>query len=378
MPKKVAILNMHFSNNNYGAVLQAAALQEFLRKEGYDPVNIKLIPVDTRSPLRIILSKLKFKINQWLYPLQFYTVKNKIIFNEFRNQWVSETNEHYSVNNISSFEERNDVENYIVGSDQVWRPSYTVENAQNYFFDFVRTKGVKKIAYAASFGMDVWDSLDNKFLTESVKDLLSGFDAVSVREDSGVDICRDVFQCKSTHVIDPTLLVGKEFFEKIITESLVPAQPKNIVYYKLDPDHDFMRCLDMLSNELNTSCENIYFKEEKHGKTIRRKYNSIPVWLAKLQGASLVVTDSYHCVCFALLFNKPFIHFNNASRGNARLDSLFRMLSLDSDYLTIESSEDIVSKKYRYLTDFSEINDRLEKLRKISSDFLRDSLKGSE
>lgn len=376
MSNKIALLNLHSSNQNYGAVLQAAALQEFLKVAGYKPVNIKLLQVETRSSLRIFLSKLKFKINQTLNPIKFFTVGNDQIFEDFRKEWITETDVTYSAKNISSISSDSEFLFYIVGSDQVWRLNYVAENVKNYFFDFVNNNDAKKIAYAASFGMDSWEGSKNKNLTLDIKALLNDFHAVSVREDSGVDICRETFQCQSTHVLDPTLLVGRDYFEKVIKESDVPSQSNKIVYYKLDPDEDFMHCLKMLSDELNSPFENIYFKEEEKGKSIRRSYNSVPVWLAKLRDASLIVTDSYHCVCFALLFNKPFIHFNNPSRGNARLESLFRLLSIDSKDVTIESSLDIKNKKHKYFSNFADINSKLEQLRADSAEFLYSSLKG--
>jgi hypothetical protein len=374
MVKKIALLNMHYSNKNYGAVLQAAALQEFLRQEGYQPINIKLSFTDKRSKLRRLLSRLKFNFNKKLNPYKFFTVHNDEIFGQFRDKWVKTTKQSYSVKNIHTLSSKNKFSIYIVGSDQVWRPTYTAEYVKTYFFDFVDKKA-KKVAYAASFGMDKWELPEDKSLILDIKNLLNDFHAVSVREDSGVDICNDTFECNSSHVLDPTLLVGREYFEKIIQETLIPIQENKIVYYKLDPDDEFRYCLALLEKEFNISAENIYFKEENNGKQIHRSYNEIPLWLAKLRDAKLIVTDSYHCVCFALLFNKPFIHFNNKSRGNARLESLFKLLSIETDQVSIIDSADIVQNRYKCLTDFSKTNTKLEFYREKSANFLRSSLR---
>lgn len=374
LTKKVALLNFYFANKNYGAVLQAAALQDFLRKKGYSPFNIKLLFIDKRSKLRKVLSGVLLHIKQLVNPKKFYTVGNQKAFADFRDEWIVDTDQSYSYTNIGQFAEQNkDVLAYIVGSDQVWRPSYTVECTESYFLEFVGDEK-KKIAYAASFGKDYWELEAGDSLTLQLKDLIGRFSAVSVREDSGKEISKQVFDCKADHVLDPTLLVGRGFFEEIIETADIGIQEGNVVYYKLDPDEDFMKGITFLKDEYSCEAENIYFNENIVNGRIHREYNSVPLWLAKLRDAKLIVTDSYHCVCFALLFNKPFIAYSNQSRGKARFESLFSLLDLDEKSLYLSSSSQVVAGNYSLIEDFSEVNQKLMSLRKSSANFLLSNL----
>src|SRR5690606_28300563 len=151
---------------------------------------------------------------------------------------------------------------FIVGSDQVWRPKMYVnsEDSYAYFLEFVPDY-VPRISYAASFGVDKWERKANDKLTERVKESLKRFSSISVREESGVSICRDYFGVASTHVLDPTLLVGRNYFEDIIKDENFGAVKAGIAYYKLDTDESFLREIDSLADSIGQEVENIYYKE---------------------------------------------------------------------------------------------------------------------
>ena len=191
--KRVGILNFHFSNCNYGAVLQAASLQAFLRENGYDPVNIDFVPdsgesVSLAAKARKLLRPIK-KIITGGKKKSSDGVTNSEVFQDFRNKWITTTKNKYQ--NSQDLENEDwDFGAYIVGSDQVWRSTYTRKFTPEYFFSFLPTDA-NKIAYAASFGVDIWEG--NSELTTNIKKLLTQFKAVSVREVSGVDICRKTF-----------------------------------------------------------------------------------------------------------------------------------------------------------------------------------------
>lgn len=94
----------------------------------------------------------------------------------------------------------------------------------------------------------------------------------------------------------------------------------------------------------------------------------------KICNGNVAQTDSYHCVCFSILFNKPFLVFNNHSRGKTRLESLFSILDINSDQCFVKESSDIASNNYSLIEDFAHINKRLDELRVISSDFIQKGL----
>lgn len=313
MIKKIGILNFHYSNYNYGAVLQASALTSVVKDLGYDVEHINFIPLPSfKKKLKIyslwILRQLGLRKKAAPNPV----VLNSKVFEVFRNEWIKCTSSTYS--NIKNLAKTRDQYGaVIVGSDQVWRPEYTGEHALAYFLSFVDSKCLR-ISYAASFGVDYWKEPKIKGLTLTIKEELEKFNSISVREKSGVTLCEDIFKVKAQHVLDPTLLVGKLFFEDIINKSDCRDKIADIVYYKLDLDSDFLDDIRKISEKLNYTDENIYYSYS-NGKYY---YHSVADWLKNIKDSKLVITDSFHCVCLSILFEKQFIYSANEARGITR------------------------------------------------------------
>lgn len=381
--KKVGVLNFHYSNHNYGAVLQAAAIVNIIKNLGYDAECIDYIPemkkkIDWKQKLRdgiirfLDVIKLKKHINIILGKKNIisYHVSNEYVFEDFRSQWLKRTqssfNSHDDLKKISD-----DYYAVVVGSDQVWRPSQynNKDDVFVYFLEFI-SKKTKKISYAASFGVDNWEFENDDKLTNQVKNSIKSFSSVSVREKSGIGICTSIFSVSSCHVLDPTLLVGKEFFNLIIGESVLNSSQNNIVYYKLDADLIFINDINKLGVKLNKEVENIYHKKVCN----EYEYYTVKDWLMKIRNSDLVITDSFHCVCFSLLFEKDFICCINPSRGLSRLESLLNSLGLTDRiyYEDIGLSEFLSNIKP---IDYKRVNDILEEHRIASMDYLFTALR---
>lgn len=372
MNKKVGIINFHYSKHNYGAVLQAAALSYVIENKLIEVEHINYIPKASYSSITNKLKELILTIFSKMYLIKLIYNKplasNHNIFEDFRNKWVK-----VSINTYTNKKEINeanlDYSHIIVGSDQVWRISYTVENASVYFLDFCDQR-VKKVSYAASFGVDKWEE---SHITQDVVRLLNDFDCVSVREKSGVNICKDIFDINAEHVLDPTLLAGRSFFDKIILSNLNNIITKdNIVYYKLDVNDEFKKEVKIISNKFYCKSEDIYYKSVFYGY----KYNRVDEWLLKISKAKLVITDSFHCICLSILFNKEFICISNQVRGNSRLDSLFNQLGISGrvyDEDSNQSLSDFVSNLNPI--NYELVNHKLDDLRVESMNFLVQSLK---
>lgn len=362
--KRVGILNFQYSTHNYGAVLQAAALEEYIKCLGYEVKHINFIPVTSKkSFIRRLLSKvikvivLKQNINK--RP----KILNNQVFEEFRKQYLNRTIICSSDDEVKDVSKEFDA--VVVGSDQVWRASKTGKDALIYFLSSVSNR-CRKISYAASFGSEYWELTDSS-VNLRIKKSLHDFDFISVREDTGVEICDKVFDVKSLHVIDPTLLIDRSFFEKIIKNSSLYKASGKIVYYKLDVEKRFSDLIDMLEMDYGCESKNIYYTKDDDGYY----YSSVSDWLNEIKNSRLVVTDSFHCVCFAIIFQREFICVANNDRGLSRLQSLLNQLGL---------KERIIYEPYDKGFKFDEINyddvySRLEDIRRESSTFLIDSLK---
>lgn len=365
--KKIGIINFHYSDHNYGAVLQAAALEHVIKKLGYNAEHIDFIPDSLSIPIKI-----KFRLGEMLRSIGILkkrsrSIEGAEIFENFRDTWLSRSDAYRSIRDLNKISDTYSA--IVVGSDQVWRPRYTHPFTLAYFLSFV-DKDTRRIAYAASFGVDYWQEKDNLPLTDAIKNELHKFDSISVREDAGVSICKDIFDCSATHVLDPTLLKGRGFFNEIIKKETLAQHKPHIVFYKLDADTLFLEELNHLGKLLKCDIENIYFYELNEKKF----YNTVPDWLFKIRESRLVITDSFHCVCFAILFEKEFLYSVNNGRGVSRLVSLLGMLGL-SDRICYNSSE--LSKGYKNAKriDYSIVNSKLAKQRELSLEFISNSLK---
>lgn len=367
---KIGILNFQHSNHNYGAVLQAAALHEFITENiECQTEHVNYIPCNESSTA---FSKIKQSVKRWMVKFGYKKDKihhdyflNPCIFEKFRTEWLPRTSRQYST--IGDLEQADlPYSHIIVGSDQVWRPGYTSNSAAVYFLEFANPT-VKRISYAASFGNDVWD--ENPEITTMAIGALGKFHAVSVRELSGVNIASDVFSVDAIHVLDPTLLIGRSFFDKIIKKKSIQKPVPAVVYYKLDIDSDFTAVINQVSNTLGCSSANIYYKPTSKGN----EYYPVEEWLSFIRDSEIVVTDSFHCICFAILFNKPFICYPNNNRGLTRLESLLRGLNLK--HLILKSTEQIPELILQANTiNYDKVNSELADLRLHSANFLISSL----
>lgn len=367
---KIGIINYQYSNHNYGAVLQAAALHYYIsHKLELESEHIDYIPSglhsDWKTKIKSVILKvlmiLGVKKNRIMHDL----ILNSQAFETFRKQWLPRTKSVY--NSYESLENADfDYSHVVVGSDQIWRPSYTGNSALVYFLEFLND-GVKRVSYAASFGNDSWE-LDEA-QSNPIIDAVRKFSAISVREKSGVDICNEVFSINAEHALDPTLLVGREFFEMIIG-SECKAQHSGVVCYKLDVDKAFEEFLSSASSALKVSSKIIYFNKICGVNS----YHDVSDWLSYIKNCKFVITDSFHCVCFALLFERPFVYYPNDNRGLTRLESLLGELGLDAHIYRGGDIGDLIGSLSEI--NYSEVNKKLDVLRAGSAEFLSNSLQG--
>lgn len=371
--KKVGILNYQYSDRNYGAVLQAAALHWYIDKKiNITSEHINFIP-DSFYPsfnlkIKVFLGDILRRYGLKRPLLNHYIFKNPSVFEDFRCQWIPRTDKTFkNIDELAKY--KFDYTHVIVGSDQVWRPSYTENAASIFFLSFVKPE-VKRISYAASFGNDYWELSKSDPLTKEIKKEIDLFDSISVREDSGLNICREIFEVDDAHhVLDPTLLCGREFFDKILDDKLESIN-NNIVHYKLELDDKFSNLLESLSKKNKLTIANIYYRKEKNNYY----YLSVEDWVNEIKCSQLVVTDSFHCICLAIIYEKDFLYYPNDDRGLSRIQSLFTALNING---RIYNDNKIAPEVYFNSLDkinYADVNERLEELRMFSSNFINNAL----
>ena len=256
----------------------------------------------------------------------------------------------------------------VVGSDQVWRPIYSPD-VTKYFTSFLGDTEIKRLAYAVSFGVDA-----NEFSVDQIaagEKYLKLFSAISVREESGIGMCRNYFNVEACSVLDPTMLLV--YTDYLTFASTAPKSPGNLMVYVLDQTEKMDAFVDAFADKhalipfrTNSKPEvswdiDIPFKE--------RIQPPLEEWLRGFADAEFVLTDSFHACVFSIIYNKPFLCIGNGFRGMARFNSLLgqfglmdRLVSIDSDH--IPSSN----------IDWTKVNAILDEKRRGSLDFLRQAL----
>ena len=343
---QIGILTFFWSNDNYGQILQCYALQNYLKNKGhevfvvnYDYRNdINKTPFYKRclkalNPIKIV-KYLKYKKHS--ADVLAEQKKNDRQFDLFRDKYLSFSYLEY--NTIFELKENPpNADMYVVGSDQVWNfLLWDFNQAKNiihaYMLDFGNKK-TKRISYAASWGV----SQIPENLKKEIIPLLKEFDYISVREQNGVELCKNCERFDAEWVCDPTLLLDSGNYRNIYNDNTIrKPQRKYILLY-------------MLSNTCDFDIQTVYdYAKEKNLDVIyitgngvidnREKYfATIPEWLYLVDNSEYVITNSFHCSVFSAIFHKQFgiVYLSGKDKGmNGRFDSLFAALHIEKRYIS--------------------------------------------
>jgi polysaccharide pyruvyl transferase WcaK-like protein len=374
---KIAIMT-HPLGKNYGGIMQAWALQQVLKSGGHEPVTIDR-GVDAKGPAyrtaRFSYRALQKLLGKRKGPINFERYLPVILRqpNGFIEQNLKMSEPLNSTVKLKEHFEREQYDAVIVGSDQTWRPSYS-PNIDNFFLDFIQGSDIKRIAYASSFGVDEWEF--TKEQTQRCAALAKQFDAISMRENSGVDLCRRHFGVEATRVLDPTLLLERSFYEALYTNKDIP-EGQGVYTYILDQANWKDRVVETVKKELNKEqyCSQPKASLSGFSSSNLADYNmpSVEVWIKGFADAEFVITDSFHGTIFSIIFNKPFISLINSSRGASRFYSILDELCL-LDRLVANFDEDALNRLLSTKVNWAGVNDSLARSTFKSGNFLRAAL----
>ncbi len=374
MKRKIAILTQPL-HDNYGGLLQAYALSKKLEELGHEPVIINRRSGHTNI-FRKLISNLKQKLVGKKYVLKPF--EKEIISKhtlDFRKKYFPNLTEEILSNAKMLELNRMGFDAFVVGSDQCWRPRYS-PYITNYFLDFAEAQNnIKRIAYAASFGTDDWEFTPKE--TEICKRLIQQFDAVSVREDTGIKLCENFLNTNAVHVLDPTMLWPRDFYDEIVKKENAKKSSGNLKAYILDKSPKKMEIVRHIENKLGLKAFEIMPEKrlgnEKPINLLDYQFPSPMEWLRGYQDAKFVIADSFHGTVFAILYNLPFIAIGNKNRGMARFNSLLKMFNLEQRLLTDLTTEK-VDEVLKNEIDWRKVNSILEDKRAFSTNFLKDNL----
>lgn len=350
---------------NYGASLQAHALMYYLSNLGHDVEVIDYMPDYVRKHISILNVGEKWKRNillrmayySYVVPKRLMQRTRKKKFDDFTCCHMNLTRRYNSLKELKKFVPSADV--FFCGSDQIWNP--TINNGLDpaFYVDFAPVTAIRA-SYAASFSVSTLRDSDKHFISEE----LSKLDFISVREKTGKSIIEDLGIKKDvTNVLDPVFLPTKEHWLSMI-------YTPDIKSYILVYDQENSKIIKSISKSLASKTgkkiiafEDLYPKWYAD-KTIK---TSGPIdFISLIANADYIITNSFHCVAFSLIFEKEFyVVPRSRQKVNSRMTDLLNILGIDKHVLA--NSKELGGSNN---IDYTKVNTNLDSLRKQSYNYI--------
>lgn len=369
MKMNIGTLTFHGAHN-YGSVLQAYALQTILGdvvKEG----NCEIINLRKKSQKDYYsvynknknLKSMLGNIYNFIYRKDL-ALKHKR-FEDFIKKYLPLSKEIENGEQVESIIEKYDA--IVCGSDQIWNIS-SFDFDLSYMLPFEKKE--RRIAYAASFGGSVATIQNN---ADKLKELLSEFDSISVREKASQISLSKLLDRKVDRMPDPTMLLKSDIWEKLI-ENIENPKSDYILFYSLGPSKEDINLVYKIADKLKLKVI-ITNTANRNDKKMRanRKLSTGPLeFLSLVKNANLVCTSSYHCTLFSIVFKTPFWCLN--VEKEERIKSLLNIVGMDdrkiNNYNVEMKLENTLTKER-----FEEANSKLENERMTGLNFLKEALK---
>lgn len=359
---------------NYGSVLQGYATQKVIEKLGYEVELINYYP--QRMHMFAMLKRLKYKNDKLRKSLGLRTIARLVIipsyikrfrvFNKFTKEHIKMTDKQY----ITFEDLKNDIPKadiYCTGSDQVWNSKWNEGIDYSLFLDFL-PENKKRITYAASFGKAELED----FEIDETRKMLKRYDAISVREKSGVDIIRKLGIENVTNVVDPTLLLNGDDWRRLSSNK--HKDEKYILVYNLNRNKKIDNYAKKLSKETGLKIYYLSYQLHELYKTGKMFCNpNVEDFISLIDNAQYVITDSFHATAFSLNLNTQFV-IVYPKKYSTRLQSILELLELENRVAKDEDDMGVVEKNI----DFEKVNKKIESMRMESLEWLNNALKGDE
>lgn len=364
--KKVGIITFHAAHN-YGSSLQAYALQKTIADLGYDCEIINFRTEAQKDQYTPLTKRkgIKYAVKNAYFLLNYSWRKAKYDkFEEFINTKLIKSPQEYS-SLEQLYNSQLPYTHYISGSDQIWN---TVSNDANmaYFLPFV--KNAKRIAFAPSFGQ-----LGNIKRKEEIKDYLNAYDYISVRDNFGKDLVKELTGRDVPVLVDPTMLFTKEKW-LAFTDNKPLVDGNYIFFYTLFADKAMIKFVKNISDILNMPVVISNISNQYEIFSGFKKYTkSGPLeFLNLINNAKFVCSSSFHATVFSILLHKPFIAINGEQ--DKRISTLLSKTGLNvfakstDDNMTEENINELLN------ISFNQSDANIEKERQKAISYLKDSL----
>ena len=363
MVRKIAVITFH-GVSNHGSVLQTLATKKKLESMGLEVefINFKkqectgIFPLikfwnqDSHNPIK------KFIRGVILFPS---FVKWKYMFAKFLKKYVD-----IDINQKSYTTEEDfkllpiDADIYCVGSDQVWNSVWNGAILKPLFLSFV-PNNLPKVAYSSSFGRT---ELSDHEKSETAQ-MLKRFDAISVREESGLKILEDLGIQDAVNILDPTLLMDQKFWIQYTPERKIKED--YVLIYQLYSNRDFDNYAVEIAKRRN--CKLVRFCT-RYDQLLKKGHGylapCVEDFLSLIKYANLLITDSFHGTAFACNFNTEFLSY--IPKFGGRIYNLLNIVSLSERAITDFKNLYAADKSI----DFQPVNIALDKERERADEYL--------
>lgn len=351
---KIGVLTFHRAIN-YGAVLQAYALQEVLHKLGHE-VTI----IDYRQPRVERTDRKPFGKNDKIDLLKGFHLRSWWQYDENKERTIARRQrfddflkKYFVLSEPCTKDNIPALDAYIVGSDQVWNSVICDGLDPVYWGDFSRPVNSNLISYAASTSVKDLEKQEPK----QIQRLLQNFDHISVREDATGIYINNSFNIpsKAFTVLDPTLLADESIWSQFDNSKY--KDQKYVLFFGARACSEYPTVLldkaKSLAAQLDCDVMNINFNSDT------------PVdFVNKFRYASAVVTSSFHGVAFSLIFNRPLYAVQYGDEQDARYVNVLK--SVEADSMLVGLQQDVNPQYF----DYTAINAKLKEIRKNSLDYL--------
>lgn len=353
---------------NYGSTLQAYALQETIKRLGYEVEVINYVREDEKeSNIGKTMLKRSGFWNKNFLTRAFYEIiqtpnykKSFNKFKEYRKNLLNETREYNSLQDLKENPPQADI--YCTGSDQVWGKIGDDDYDEAYFLEFVRPNK-KCISYASSFGK----STINEKLDKQLKRLLSKYSSIIVREDSAIELLKKK-GIQAQQALDPVYLLDAGEWNQMIGN--IKFNKKYILIYQLHNNEKFEEYCKKISKKLKLPLIRIsisWIYAFKPGKL--SLLPTLQQFMAYFRDAEYIITDSFHGTSFSLLFNKKFIDILPGDTST-RITSILKSVDLQDQILKDYNDFETIKKDINY----ERVNAIITNQRKKSIDLLKNAI----
>lgn len=364
---RIGIITTQYAPN-YGALLQAFSLQNYLRKSYEFAVvfDIDYWPEYTRDFWKVIRKRkgIKNKLLNIYFLMHPGMIKArrellKAMW-DFRNNYISCTKPYYSESDLKDNPDHLDV--VICGSDQVWnvsRPEYSSVN----FLAFAENWNAKVISYAPSVATRIPDSKK-----EELQRYLERFDAISVREANDIEQIQKLTNLPVKHVCDPVFLTSAKEWESLIPHRQI--DDRYILCYFISVGEFAPKVVDKIREltGLKVVHINVNARDKFHSEYDIRNANPFEL-VSYIKNADYICTNSFHCTAFSVLFRKKLVVVKK-DVANSRMESLLQLAGATNAFIGNDELSSLTLEKMNTQYEIDRINEWIEQ----SKDYLINSL----